>query len=75
MSLTGDLGDGGLGGGFVDDAFAVGVGRDQGLDSEVVDRAGDPAGGVVDQRDRVVGEQRVGASCQGEVVGLMPMSA
>jgi hypothetical protein len=33
---------------FVDDAFAVGVGGDEGLDGEVVDRAGDAAGGVVD---------------------------
>ena len=38
-----DLGDGGAGGLFVDDAFAVGEGGDECLDREVVDGAGDPA--------------------------------
>lgn len=54
---------------FVDDALVVGVGGDEGLDGEVVDRAGDAAAGVVDQRDGVVGEQRVVAAGLGEVVG------
>ena len=34
----------------------------QGVDGEVVDRAGVAAGGVVDQGDGVVGEQGVGAA-------------
>jgi hypothetical protein len=42
-SVAGDLGDGGSGGRFVDDAFAVGVGGDQCLDGQVVDGSGDAA--------------------------------
>jgi len=46
-----------------------GVGGDQGLDGEVVHRPGQSAGDLVDQRDRVVAEQRVGAVDQLQVVG------
>jgi hypothetical protein len=67
-SVVGDLGGGGAGGGLVDDPFAVGEGGYQGLDGEVVDRAGDVAGSLVDERDGVVAEQRV-ASAGAEVVG------
>jgi hypothetical protein len=41
--VAGDFGDGGAGGGLVDCALAVGEGGDQGLQGEVVDRAGDAA--------------------------------
>src|SRR5659263_452507 len=68
-SFCRDLGDGGPGGGFVHDGFAGGVRGDEGLDGEVVDRAGDAAADLVDQGDRVVGEQCVRAPGQGEVVG------
>ena len=44
-----DLGDGGAGGGFVDEVLAGGEGGDQGLQGEVVDRAGVAAAGGVDQ--------------------------
>ncbi len=36
----GDLGDGGAGGGLVDDGLVRGVGGDEGLQGEVVHRAG-----------------------------------
>lgn len=56
------------GGGFVNDALAGGEGRHQRLEGEVVDRAGDPPGGVVDGRQGVVGEQGVRAPGEREVV-------
>src|SRR5215207_9316008 len=68
-SLGRDLGDGGAGGGLVDDALVGGEGGQQGLQGEVVDRAGVAAAGLVDQRDGVVCEQGVGASGQVQVVG------
>ena len=68
-SLCRDLGDGGSGGGFVDDGLVGGERGDEGLDGEVVHRAGQPAADLVDQGDRVVGEQGVGAAGEGEVVG------
>ena len=51
-------------------------GGDQGLGGEVVDGAGQAAGGVVDQRDGVVAEQRVGAAGELEVTigGVYPLS-
>jgi hypothetical protein len=63
-----DLGDGGAGAVLVDDVLARCPGGDQGLGGEVVDGAGQAAGGVVDQRGGVVAEQRVGAAGEGEVV-------
>ena len=54
---------------LVDDGLVGGECGDEGLDGEVVDRAGQPAGDLVDQGDRVVGEQGVGASGEFEVVG------
>jgi hypothetical protein len=60
-SFGGDFGDGGAGGGFVDDGFVGGEGCDEGLDGEVVDGAGVAAAGLVDQGGGVVGEQGVGA--------------
>jgi len=53
VSLCRDLGDGGAGGCVVDDVLASCPGGDQGLGGEVVDGAGQAAGGVVDQRDGV----------------------
>jgi hypothetical protein len=63
-SFGGDLGDGGTGRGFVDDCFLGGVGGDEGLEGEVVDRRGQAACDLVDEGDGVVGEQRVGPSGQ-----------
>src|SRR6266496_3933988 len=63
-----DFGDGGAGGGLVDDALIGGERGQQGLQGEVVDRAWVAAAGLVDQRGGVVGEQGVGSSGQGEVV-------
>src|SRR5271166_1249077 len=68
-SVCRDLGDGGAGALLVDDVFAPGPGGDQGLGGDVVDGAGQPAAGVVDQGDGVVAEQRVGPAGQLEVVG------
>jgi hypothetical protein len=74
-SVCRDLVDGGAGAGLVDDGFAVGVGRDEGLDREVVDGSGQATAGGVDELDRVVAEQGVGASCEVEVVALMTNSS
>src|SRR5665811_2089704 len=67
-SFCRDFGDGGSGRGFVDDGFAGGERGDEGLDGEVVDRSGDASADLMDQGDRVVGEQHVGAASQCEVV-------
>src|SRR5574340_229652 len=64
----GDLGDGGPGGGVVDEVLAGAGGGDQGGGADVVDGAGLAAGGVVDLGDRLVGEQLGCASCLLEVV-------
>src|SRR5271166_1676182 len=68
-SVCRDLGDSGAGAVLVDDGFAVCPGGDEGLGGDVVDGAGQAAGGVVDQGDGVVAEQRVGSAGQFEVVG------
>ena len=65
-SFGGDLGDGGAGGGLVDDGLVGGERGDEGLEGEVVDRAGVAAAGLVDQGGGVVGEQGVGASGERE---------
>lgn len=51
--------DGDAGGFLVDDRRFGGEGGGQGLHGKVVGRAGVAAGGVVDDGDRVVGEQGV----------------
>ena len=55
--------------GFVDDCLVGGVGGDEGLDGEVVHRPGQAAGDLVDQRGRVIAEQRVGPPGQLQVMG------
>jgi hypothetical protein len=52
-----DLGDGGAGAVLVDDGIASGPGGDQRLGGEVVDGAGQAAGGVVYQAGGVIAEQ------------------
>src|SRR5260370_8276580 len=52
----GDLGDGGPGGGVVDEVLPGAGGGDQGGGADVVDPPGLAAGGVGDLGDRVVGE-------------------
>jgi hypothetical protein len=47
--------DGGVGGGFVDDRLAGGVGREQRGDREPVDGPGQAAGVAVNDADGVVG--------------------
>jgi hypothetical protein len=59
-SFCGDFGDGGAGGGFVDDRLVVDEGGDERLEADVVDRAGVAAAGLVDQCGGVVGEQGAG---------------
>ena len=61
-SVVPGFGDGDAGGFLVDDRCLVGERGGQGVHGEVVDRSGVSAGGVVDQGDRVVGEQGVGAA-------------
>src|SRR6266581_9584891 len=71
-SVCRDLSDGGAGALLVDDVLAAGPGGDQGLGGDVVDGAGQAAGGVVDEGDGVVAEQGVGAAGEAEVVGDVP---
>jgi hypothetical protein len=67
-SVCRDFGDGGAGGGFINDCL-VGCERgDEGLQREVVDRARITPAGLMNERDRVVGEQRVVAPGQRQVV-------
>ena len=55
-SFCRDFGDGGAGGAFVDDALVARERSDEGLDGEVVHRAGQPAADLVDERDGVVAQ-------------------
>jgi hypothetical protein len=68
-SVCRDLGDRGAGAGFVDDGFTAGPGGDQGLGGEVVDGAGQAAGGVVDEGGGIVAEQGVGTGRLGLATG------
>src|SRR6266511_1112918 len=68
-SLGRGFGDGGAGGGLVDDAFVGGEGGQQGLQGEVVDRAGVATAGLLQQLGGVVGELGVGSS--GQVAGAV----
>ena len=56
-SFGGHFGDGGAGGGLVDDGLVGGEGRDEGLDGEVVDRSWVAAAGLVDQCGGVGGSR------------------
>ena len=56
----GVLGDGGTGGGFVDDRLSAGVGGEQRGDGQPVDGPGQAAGLGVDDADRIIGEKSVG---------------
>src|SRR6266700_3431740 len=67
-ACRGDLGDGGPGGGVVDEVLAGAGGGDQGGGADVVDGSGFSAGGLVDLGDRLVGEEVGGAACLLEVV-------
>jgi hypothetical protein len=58
-SFGGDLSDRDPGGGLVHDRLLLCERGDQRGDGEVVDLAGQPAGYLMDQADRVVGEQGV----------------
>src|SRR6478735_540016 len=64
----GDFSDGGAGGGFVDDCFVRGVGRDEGLQGKVVHGAWQSSAGLVDEVGGVVAEQLVAAADQLEVM-------
>lgn len=67
MSVEG-LGDGGPGDFLVDERFAGGEGDHEGLQAEVVDRAGEATRCDVEEGDRVVGEQLVAAAGEAEVM-------
>ena len=62
-----DFGDGGAGGGVVDDGLAGDAGGDERGEGEVVDGAGLAAGGFVDLGYGVVGEQVAVAAVAGDV--------
>ena len=72
-SVVATFGDGDAGGLLVDDRGLCGECRGQGVHGEVVHRSGVAAGGVVNQRDRIIGEQRIGPAgdlgVMGDVVG------
>src|SRR5215472_18128785 len=67
-SVPGELGDGFLGAGVVDEVFARRGGGDERGGGGVVERAGQPGGDAVQPGDGVVGEQRLFAPGQGQVV-------
>ena len=62
------FGDRGSGAGLVDEVLAGGAGGDERGEGEPVDAAGFAAAGFVDERDGVVGEQRVGSTRELQVV-------
>jgi hypothetical protein len=57
--VPGELGDGFLGAGVVDEVLAGGRGGDERGEGGVVERAGQPVGHPVQPGDRVIGEQRI----------------
>src|SRR5262245_59290891 len=67
-SIPGELSDGFLGAGVVDEVLARGGGGDERGDGGVVERAGQPVGDAVQPGDRVIGEQRFLPPGQGQVV-------
>ena len=67
-SVCRDFGDGGAGGGFVNDGFVCGERGDEGLQGEVVDAARVAAAGLVHKGRGVVGEQGVVPPGEGQVV-------
>jgi hypothetical protein len=69
-SFRRDFGDGCAGGGFVDDGLIGGERGDEGLERKVVDRTRVTRAGLMNEADRVVGQQRVGGlGDQGRVMG------
>ena len=62
------FGDRGSGAGLVDEVLAGGAGGNERGEGEPVDAAGFAAAGFVDERDGVVGEQRVGSTRELQVV-------
>ena len=73
-SVADDFGHGHLGSGLVDDGLVGCEGGNQGLKGEVVDRAWQAAGSLVDDGDGVVGEEEVGAAGKAEVVADIGVS-
>src|SRR6266536_1960761 len=68
-SVAGELGGGAFGAGVVDQRLAVGGGGDERGGGGVVELAGQPTGDAVQSGDGVVGEQRLGAAGEVQVVG------
>src|SRR6266545_4292684 len=68
-SVAGEFGGGAFGAGVVDQGLVVGGGGDERGGGGVVELAWQPAGHSVQPGDGVVGEQRVGAARQVQVVG------
>src|SRR6266498_1773701 len=68
-SVAGEFGGGAFGAGVVDQLLVVGGGGDQRGGGGVVELSGEPAGDPVQAGDGVVGEQRLGAAGQVQVVG------
>src|SRR5439155_5754481 len=67
-SLADQFGDGLPGAVVVDQGLAGAGGGDERGDGGVVEGAGEPQAGLVQPRDRVVGEEGVGPADQGQVV-------
>lgn len=57
-----------FGTGVVDQVAVGGVSGEEGSQRQVVERAGQAVGGLVEACDGVVGEQRLGATGEGQVV-------
>src|SRR6266704_3917435 len=68
-SVAGEFGGGAFGAGVVDQGLAVGGRGDERGGGGVVELSGEPAGDPVQAGDGVVGEQRLGAAGEVQVVG------
>src|SRR5713101_8529969 len=71
-SVAGKFGHRSLGAVVVDECLAGGSGGDQGGDGGVVQRAGQAQAGLVQSRNRIVGNQRIGPPGQSQVVLQVP---
>lgn len=66
--MGGELGDGALGAGVVDEVEVMSGGSDDGVAGEVVEGAGQAEGGLVETSHGVVGEEGLGAAGEFEMM-------
>src|SRR5439155_19412887 len=68
VSVAGKFGHGFLGAVVVDECLAGGGGRDQCGDGGVIQRARQSQAGLMESRDRIIGDERIGTTYQRKVV-------